>query len=132
MADIIRTTHATIARLDEVTIRIEFDADCTIDVKDLEENLDAYRALMGDRKFYLLTVFNEGITHTLEVRKQWLRKKRSEFKLGEAFVISSLAHRLIADFIMRVTPPKHPLRYFSSEKSALAWLKSLRKRDKSA
>lgn len=118
----LKLSCATVTKLHEDVICIEYHPDAHVDIPELNEALRAYTELMGDKKFYLLTIVNEGVTHSIEARKVWLKKKRSSFKLAEAFVINNLPHRLIANFVLRVTPPRHKAQYFPNEYRALAWL----------
>ena len=122
MNNCIHTTVATVTKLNEDLLCVEYHQDVYVDIAQLAEAREAYRKLMGEKKFYLLTVINSGVTHSLDARKEWLKKKRSTFKLAEAFVIDNLPHRMIANFVMRVTPPPHKMNYFANEYRALEWL----------
>jgi hypothetical protein len=118
----IETRTCLISLLDTDVLRIEYKKDAFVEVEDFEENLRAYKKLMTTEKAYLLTVARSGAEPSPEVREIYVSKERSSFKLAEAFVISSLAQRIIANFIMRVQRPVHRLRFFTSEEEAKKWL----------
>jgi hypothetical protein len=126
----IETSVAYISLLDKDILRIEFKPDCFVDVREFEENMNAYKKLMTTEKVYLLTIATPGSSSSLEVRNNFSSPERSKFKHAEAFVISTLAHRLVANFVTRMRPPKHPLRFFNHEKDALRWLNKIREKNK--
>lgn len=124
----IRTSIARINLLESNFLRIEYDADSHIDLPELEEALKIYRKLMGDEKFYALTVVNSGVSVSERARKYWASAERSKIKLAEAFVINRIAHALLANFVLAFQPPKHTLKFFNTEKAAMAWLRSQQKK----
>lgn len=120
------TSVAEIKLLHDDFARIEYFPNTHIDLSQLEEALQIYRKLLGDRKFYLLTVVNAGVTLSERARNYWTTDQRSKIKIAEAFVLKSTGHSLLAKFITIFQPPKHELKIFSNEKKALAWLNSVR------
>jgi hypothetical protein len=124
----IETTVSYITLIEGDILRIQFKPDCYVDVKEYEENLAAYKKLMPAEKVYLLTIAPPGANLSPEVRDKFSTAERSAFKIAEAFVIKSLPHKIIANFITKVQRPKHLLKFFDSEKKALAWLHALKKK----
>ena|ERR1051326_3399245 len=125
---VIETNVAFISLVDGDILRIEFKPDVLVEVKDMEENKEAYRKLIGDKKVYLLSIAPATATLTHEARNLFASPGRSSFKLAEGFVISSLAHRIMANFISKVQKPKHPLRFFDNEDEAMKWLREIKSR----
>jgi hypothetical protein len=123
---VIETSVAFISLLDGDILRIEFKPDVFVEPGDMAENMEAYRKLVGDKKVYLLTIAPATSTLSPEARDLFASPGRSSFKLAEGFVISSLAHRIMANFISKVQKPKHPLRFFDSEEAAMKWLKEIK------
>jgi len=118
----IETRVSWITLIDDNTLRIEYKPDAYIDVAEFEENRQAYRRLMKTEKVFIITIANQGAESSPEVRKLFSTPERSAFKFAEAFVISSLAQRIIASFVIRVQKPAHPIAFFNSEKDAMKWL----------
>jgi len=118
----IETSTAYISLHDGDVLRIEYKADCYIDVKEYDENRQAYRDLMKTEKAYLLTIAGNGAEPSPEVRAIFSTRDRSAFKIAEAFVINSVAHRILANFVMKVQRPAHPIHFFNSESAARNWL----------
>ena len=48
----------------------------------------------------------------------------SKVRKAEAFVVESLANRLIANFYIKFNRPKNPTKIFNKMESALAWLRT--------
>jgi len=122
----IETKVAYITLIEENILRIEYKPDCFVDIQEYEENLQAYKKLIKEEKVYLLTIAPPGASVSLEVRNKFSTRERSSFKIAEAFVISTSAHRLIANFVIKVQKPKHPLRFFGFEFEAMEWLMELK------
>lgn len=125
----IETSVAYISLIDGDILRIEYKPDCEVGLEQFEENLQAYRQLIGNEKVYLLTVAGPGATTTPEVRRTFASTERSRFKIAEAFVITTLAHRILGSFVVRVLKPVHPILFFSSETEALRWLRELKQKE---
>lgn len=118
----VETSVAWITLIGEDILRIEYKPYCYVDVAEFEENLQAYRTIMKTEKVFVLTIANTGAESSPEVRNIFASQQRSGFKIAEAFVISSLAQRIVANYVMKFQKPSHPLRFFNSEAEAMNWL----------
>jgi hypothetical protein len=127
---VLKTSVAEIKLLDDDFIRVEYRAGSYIDLGELEESVRAYRELVGNFKFYIITIANPNIIVSQRARNYWVTPKRSTIKIAEAFVIRDMAHRLIANFIVKFQPPKHTLKFFSAEQKAAEWIELIRKKGK--
>jgi hypothetical protein len=125
----IETKVSWISMLDEDTLRVEFKPDAFVDVEEFQENLRAYKKLITTERVFMLTVANPGAETSVEVRNLFSSPERSSFKYAEALVISSLAQKLMANFVIKVQKPHHPLRFFNDEKDALKWLKEQKEKE---
>jgi hypothetical protein len=59
-----------------------------------------------------------------ENRDYWAKKESCPYSKADAFMIGSVALRLIANFYLRVNKPERPTKMFTNEKDAVAWLKT--------
>jgi len=48
----------------------------------------------------------------------------NKIKKAEAFIVKSLAHRLVAKFHLNFYKPEHKIKVFSNEADALKWLET--------
>lgn len=53
----------------------------------------------------------------------------TQFSIVEAYVISSLAHKILGNFYMRMNKPSVPTRFFTEIKIAEEWLNTYRPSD---
>lgn len=118
----IETSVAFIRLIGDDILRIEYKPDVYVDIPQYEENLLAYRQLMKTERVFIVTLIHPGAEMSLEVRNQFSSKERSAFKISEAFVISTLAHKIVANFIMKLRKPTHNVEVFSTEEKAMEWL----------
>jgi hypothetical protein len=63
-----------------------------------------------------------------DARKFLSKPEAAMYSLAEAYVIKSLAQRLIANFYVRVSGTPVPTKFFTEQKQALEWLKSIKLR----
>ena len=127
MKKVLKTSVAEITQIEEDFFRIEFAANASVDLPELEEALAVYKEILGNKKFYLLTVINRGVTVSERARNYWTTPGRSKIKIAEAFVINRLSHVLIANFVTKFQPPSHEIKFFKTEKKAMEWLYSKKK-----
>jgi len=123
----VETKVSYISLIDNDILRIEYKENAMVETADYAENLAVYKKLMKTDRVYVLTIAGHGASPSLEVRNEFSSKKRSEFKIAEAFVLNSLAHKIIANFVMKVQPPSHPIKFFNNEQEAMKWLKERKK-----
>lgn len=124
----IETKVAYISLIEEDILRIEYKPDCYVDLEEYEENMLAYKKLMKTERVYILTIANPGANLSKEVRDKFSTPDRSAFKIAEAFVIFTLAQRIIANFVIKVQRPHHSLKFFSNENDAIEWLEKVKKK----
>lgn len=91
-------------------------------VEDQKEGVMMANALVGYKKVPVLYNHEEFALPNAEVRKYWAKADSGPFSLADAFILNSLAFRLIANFYMRVNKPQRPTQFFNSVADAEKWL----------
>lgn len=122
---VILTKNARVFLRDDGILQIEIKHDTYFEVDDADELIDAAKEIGGGKRFLNLIFPGKGTLLDSAARKYSSSEDGSIFKLADAFVISSLAQRLIANFIIKAEKPAVPTAFFLNEKDAIAWLKSL-------
>lgn len=90
-------------------------------------------AMIGYKPCYMCAVIGQGLTIEKEVREKGSTPEMLRYTKASAIVQNSLAHRILANFIIRVQRPIVPTRSFSKVEDAIAWFdhfKDLEKREK--
>lgn len=65
------------------------------------------------------TVFDHG------AREFSASEEGLQYTIGDALVVSSLAHKILANFYLKFNKPRKPSKAFDHEEDAIAWLLSL-------
>lgn len=65
------------------------------------------------------TVFDHG------AREFSASEEGLQFTIGDALVVNSLAHKILANFYLKFNKPRKPSKAFDHEEDAIAWLLSL-------
>lgn len=100
--------------------------DQTVDVDEIKEMLRYVEEFMGPVRHYAVIDFGGNLTSSTEARQiyadaEYIRK----YRIADAFLVRSLAVRLIANFFINVTKPKVKTKLFTDENAAVNWLESL-------
>jgi len=91
------------------------------------ENAELVRQLVQGRPYFLLIVADETATYEREAR-EYMDTELELLKKGEALVVTSLGHRILATFYARTRRRHHPIRVFGTEWEAMEWIESERAR----
>ena len=102
----------------------------TVDIEEINSMLVAVENLIGPKRHYAMVDFGSNLQSTTEARKIYADAKYLHaFRMADAFLVRSLAVRLVANFFINVTKPKVRTRLFTEEAKAYAWLEALKKKE---
>lgn len=76
------------------------------------------------KKVPVLVEYSDLVLPDSESREYWAIKDSSPFALAEAYVMHSLALRMIGNFYMRMNKPNRPTKIFADKDLATIWLKT--------
>ena len=99
----------------------EYDDHANLDVDDIKECIAAQEDTIGDRLVYRLQISGKQTTMTNEGRK-YLEKHGLDVK-KEAYIIKSLAHKMIYNLFLKMRRTNYPTKTFDHIDKALDWLK---------
>lgn len=110
-------------------IRVKVHPDAVVGLEDAEEHIEVGRMLAAGREYTLLLLDISGIRSiTREARVHYSRQDqtpgRAVVNRAIAILVSSPLTRVIANFFVGLNRPRTPLRLFTSEERAVAWLRS--------
>lgn len=95
-----------------------------------QDNIIAMNKAIGElsehKKVLLLVIGSQYSTVDAEARKYMSRPEAAPYSIAEAYVIKSLAQRLLINFFIRVSGAPVPTNFFTDTGEALKWLKSFR------
>ena len=120
---------ARIYRREDGIICVEAKDDIHINLQDSKESYAAVESLAGGKKVPVLSLTGSGGTITDEVRDDWISKKKGSVVLAEAVVASSLAHKLIVNFMVNFFDVGRPMKMFTDKAKAIRWLQRRMERE---
>ena len=104
-------------------IHMKFKSDYLVEIKDLKDIVEAVGELGNGKKFLNLIEGGLYTNISVEARKYSICDENNIYTIADAFLVKSLAQRLMANFYIRFDKPKLPTRFFDSKEEAEEWLK---------
>ncbi len=93
-----------------------------IQITDISQILAAMKELSGE-KMPVLVICPEFATTNSEVMKYLSKNENFPYSKAGAYVVFSLAQRLLANFYLKITTPERPTKFFNNKEEAINWLK---------
>lgn len=118
----ISTDVSTISLQEDGIIRMDMHPVEEITVNDQKAIMDVIHEIGGGRSFCNLVVFKQYVNVDEEARQFSASPEGNIYTIADAFVINSVALKLVGNFYMQVNKPVKPTRIFTNEKDAIAWL----------
>lgn len=119
------TTPTALILIDGDVVKTYMHPDVEFSAEASEENIEAIWDDIKDKRIFNLLLPDPSTQITVDVRS-YENANLESIKRGEAIVIKSLAHRLLAKFYLKPREGRYPTRVFESEAKALEWFDSLR------
>lgn len=121
--------HTTIYKRSDGIIEIRCANDFTYDVEHIQENHQFLEELAAGEKLLVLNISEKYTSITSEARDYISKGYHCGFIKAEAFLIHSLAQRILANFFVKITKPKVPATYYDykDKEKAEIWLDSFKK-----
>lgn len=121
----IKCAISTVTLIENDVLEILIEGNQEIEIEDTQELVEAAGKLGGGKRLLSLIVVERGSLPTKEARDFSASNEGSKYKLAEAYVVQSLAQRIIGNFIVGVQSRTVPAKLFGNRVDALKWLKSL-------
>jgi len=125
MTNTIETSISIVSLLDNEIIKIKGKPHVHIELKNMDEQYEAFLKLTKGKPTKFLTCFGENASISDQARELFSNKKRAEIKTAEALVVSQLHHKLNARFHLNFFKPDIPTKIFESEAKAIEWLEAI-------
>lgn len=118
------TTRTAEIAYDELTriVKVKIINGSEIGLADALQNYQATKKLTKEQRFLVMVDGRVPLSVTREARAFSAQAKQNEGRIAEAYIVTSIANKLLANFYIRVNKPKIPTRTFSDEASAIEWL----------
>lgn len=100
---------------------IDVFANSDFGFKELRQLIEVQREMGGDR-LPVLVLCGEYTTSDVSFLKQLSRNGNDPYSSADAFVIQSIAQKLVANFYIKMVRPERPTKFFTSKQDAVKWL----------
>jgi phenylalanyl-tRNA synthetase beta subunit len=91
-------------------------------IDDLKK-LVAAEAELGGEKLPVLVLCSEHASTDAELLKALSKNSNNPYSKADAFVIKSMAQKIMANFYLKINKPERPTKFFNNKQDALIWLK---------
>ena len=118
----IETDTAFISKLDSGVIRVQVKDNSHLEIKNLEDNYNAYIELIDGENAPFLIIVNETSTISSEGRNEYNQKTKREVRAKDALVMKDPSTMLLINSQVKFIKPIIPTQAFIDERSAMAWL----------
>lgn len=95
-------------------------------IEELEELLEFTNHVTQYKKRYTIIDTRSDYTSKSEVQKYYAEHEHVKYRFADAFVVNSLAMRMLVNFYIRFHNPKIPTKLFNDMTSAVNWIESLK------
>jgi hypothetical protein len=103
-------------------IQSYFYANYNGEIEDAINIVETFKILKEQEKCLALLIVEEGATFSKEAREFVASAEVSKIVKADAFVINSLALKILMNGYLKFNKPNRPTRFFNDEKPAVEWL----------
>lgn len=107
-------------------IHYRMKANCLILLPDIMQHYNIFKIKYEGKKFLNLYEFEENAEVDDDARKWASDPSGNNFTIADAFVIQSMAQKMIGNFYLTFHKPVKPTKLFNNVEDGLKWLNSLR------
>lgn len=123
------TISCLIQLCDDGIVRVMGKSNQTLDEEQMIKNIEIYNKLIkGQLYAFLYHPEDDTFVFGSDAIKYAKNNQNSFPKLGIAVVVNSLAHKLVANFYLKISPQKSPFKIFNTMSGAEAWCYELIKK----
>ena len=116
-----QTNKFTVSIVDQKYYVININDDLEFNLEDFAQ-LVTFQKELGNLKLPVLVICAINATTNLEVIRYISKNENNPFSKADAFVINSLAQKILANFYIKIDPPQRPTQFFKDKETAFKWL----------
>lgn len=91
------------------------------DIPDLQLLVAAQKEI-GGHYLPVLVICHDHATTNIELLKEISQNKNNPYSKADAFVLRSMAQRILANFYLKILNPERPTKFFNNKDEAITWL----------
>ncbi len=98
--------------------------DIEFDIESLKKFTIEMGKLTHNKKAPLLLTLDDFAIPPVDTREYWALKDSCPYASAEAYITSSIGHKLIGNFYLKLNKPGRPTRLFTNKNEAIKWLRT--------
>ena len=122
MTNKIDLTHSVIVLRDDGIIELYANDHHVYTIEDVKENVKAFGELTGNEKVPVLIIGGSFSSLDDQTREFMATEESLKYSKAEAFLITSLAQKILINFYIKFNKPLVPTRVFTDKEEAIEWL----------
>jgi hypothetical protein len=107
-------------------IQIVVDPGTRVILENVKLQIAAIGKIGGGKKYPILIISGKDTSMETDVMSFTAQAGSNPYALAEAYLITSITHKLLANFYLNINKPARPTRTFTAEEEALKWLNTFR------
>lgn len=100
----------------------EIKANVNFEIKDLKQLVEFQKQICGKKLPALVICSPDTITES-DMLNYMSKNENSPYSIADAFVIFSLAQKILANTYLKFNKPERPVKFFNNKEDGLNWLK---------
>lgn len=120
--------HSHLKLRSDGIVMILYPDNFSFTIKESIESVDAIGEITKGVPHPILKIPGKYTTVDKDTREHVAKGNGARFSIAEAFILRSLAHKLVGNFYLSVEKPQKPTRFFNDIPSAETWLSTFQKR----
>jgi hypothetical protein len=122
MTNKIDLTHSVIVLRDDGIIELYANDHHVYIIEDVKENVKTFGELTGNEKVPVLIIGGSFSSLDDQTREFMATEESLKYSKAEAFLITSLAQKILINFYIKFNKPLVPTRVFTDKEEAIEWL----------
>ncbi|MBL7889615.1 MAG: hypothetical protein JNL24_08685 [Bacteroidia bacterium] len=118
----IELSHSIIVLRDDGILELHTNSEHEYAIDDVIENVETFGKLTGGKKAPVLIIGGAFTSVSKEARSFMATHESLKYSLVEAFLLNSLAQKLLINFYIKFDKPLVPTKVFNNKDEAIAWL----------
>ena len=114
--------HSVIILRDDGIIELHANDHHVYTIEDVKENVRAFGELTGNKKAPVLIIGGSFSSLDDKTREFMATEESLKYSTAEAFLITSLAQKILINFYIKFNKPLVPTRVFTDKEEAIEWL----------
>lgn len=116
-------SHSRVMLREDGILELHTNNEHVYSIEDTKENVESFGRLTGGKKAPVLIIGGSFTSISKETRIFMASEESLKYSAAEAFLLKSLAQKILINFYIRVDKPLVPTRVFTDKEKAIEWLK---------